>query len=103
ENYQFRQPPMWRNFDAYVSPDGRVHNNTKFVGEHEGVYRFEKCLSDHGFNLGSGVSNSPPNPPDTCTQDELKHRPGDCWTKLSAWEKRLSFKGLLSGWLHSYD
>jgi hypothetical protein len=63
ENYdQFGQPPMWRNFDAFISPDGRVHNNAKFLGEQDGVYRFEKCLADHGFTVGAGSSNNPPKP-----------------------------------------
>jgi hypothetical protein len=104
ENYdQFGQPAMWRNFDAYVSPDGLVHNNTKLVGEQDGVYRFEKCLAGHGFSLGSGASNNPPKPPDTCTQDELDFHPGDCWVKLSVWEKRLAFMGFEYGWLHSFE
>jgi hypothetical protein len=108
ENYdQLGQPPMWRNFDAYVSPDGRVHNNARFVGEQEGVYRFEKCLAEHGFSIGfsAGASNSPPKPPDTdtCTQEELDFHFGDCWIKLSAWEKRLAFMGFEYGWIHSYD
>ena len=108
ENYQFGQPPMWRNFDAYVSPDGLVHHTAhQFVGEQEGVYRFEKCLADHGLSLGlgAGASNNPPKPPatDTCTQEELDFHPGDCWVKLSTWEKRLAFMGVEYGWIHSYD
>jgi hypothetical protein len=88
ENYdEFGQPPIWRNFDAYVSPDGLVHNNIKFVGERDGAYRFEKCLADHGFSLGSGASNNAPKPTDTCTQDEFLH-PGDCWIKLPVWAKQ---------------
>jgi hypothetical protein len=94
ENYdQFGQPPMWRNFDAYLSPDGRVHNNANFVGEQDGVYRFEKCLAEHGFSVGFGASNTPPKPPDTSSQEELDYHPGDCWIKLSVWEKRLAFTG----------
>jgi hypothetical protein len=107
ENYQFGQPPLWRNFDAYVSPDGLVHNNAQFVGEQDGVYRFEKCLADHGLSLGSGAgaSNNPPKPPatDTCTQEELEFHFGDCWIRLSVWEKRLAFMGFEYGWIHSYE
>jgi hypothetical protein len=47
ENYdQSGQPPMWRNFDAYISPDGRVHNNAKFLGEQDGgpiALRLHRC------------------------------------------------------------
>jgi len=104
ENYQFGQPPMWTNFDAYLSPDGRVHNNAKLVGEQDGVYRFEKCLSEHGFSIGAGAANSPPaKPADTCTQEELDYRSGDCWIKLSLWEKRLVFSGFVSGSVHGND
>jgi hypothetical protein len=103
ENYQYGQPPMWRKFDAYISPDGRVHNNAKLVGEQDGVYRFEKCLAEHGFSLGSGASNNPPKPQGLCTQDEIDYRPGDCWTKLLAWDKRVLFQGFVSGWIHSHD
>jgi len=102
ENYQFGQPPMWRNFDAYLSPDGRVHNNAKLVGEQDGVYRFEKCLADHAFSVGSAASSGPPIPSDPCTQDEIDNRPGDCWIKLAVWEKRLIYTGFVYGWLHSY-
>jgi hypothetical protein len=102
ENYQFGQPPMWRTFDAYISPDGRIHNNALLVGQQEGVYRFEKCLAEHGFSLGSGAAN-PPTPTATCTQEELDFHPGNCWIKLSAWEKQLAFMGFVYGWLHSHD
>jgi len=103
ENYdQFGQPPMWRNFDAFVAPDGRVHENAKFVGEQDGVYLFEKCLADRGFSLGSGASTNAPKPSDTCTQQELDFHPGDCWIKLSVWEKRLAVVGFEYGWLHSF-
>jgi len=103
ENYdQFGHPPMWSSFDAYVSPDGRVHNNAKFVGEQDGVYRFEKCLAERAFSLGSQSTNSPSKPSDTCTQEELNFNPGECWTKLSSWEKTLAFGGFQSGWLQSY-
>ena len=53
ENAIVGQPPLWHNFDAYVSPDTRVHNNANLVGA-DGVYWFNKCLSEHGYNLGSG-------------------------------------------------
>jgi hypothetical protein len=60
ENYDLLgQPPMWRNFDAYVSPDGRVH--------------------------------------------KLDFHPGDCWIKLSGWEKQLAFSGFISGGVYNYD
>ena len=98
EHDQLGQAPMWRNFDAYVSPDGRVHNNTKFVGERDGVYLFEKCLAERGFSLGSTAPNPPK--PDTCTEEELDHRPGDCWVKISLWEKRIVYWGFVYGWLH---
>jgi hypothetical protein len=103
ENYdQFGQPPMWRNFDAFVAPDGRVHDNTKFVGEQGGVYLFEKCLADRGFSLGSVVPTNAPNASNTCTQQELDFHPGDCWIKLSVWEKRLTFVSFEYGWLQSF-
>jgi hypothetical protein len=103
ENYdQFGRPPMWRNFDAFLGPDGRVHENGKFVGEQDGVYLFEKCLANRGFSVGSGPPDAP-KPSDTCTQQELDvHAAGDCWIKLSRWEKRLAFIGLEYGWLHSF-
>jgi hypothetical protein len=100
ENATELGPPMWKNFDAYVSPDGRVHNNARRVGETEGEYRFQKCIAERGFNLGP-VSNGPPKTTEACTQDELDYRPGDCWIKLSSWEKRLVYEGLISGWLQS--
>jgi hypothetical protein len=103
ETYQFGQPPMWRNFDAYISPDGNVHNNAMYVGEQEGVYRFDRCLAEHGFSLGSAASKNPPKPPATCTQEELDYRPGDCWMKLSIWEKHLAFTGFEYGCLQSYS
>jgi hypothetical protein len=104
ENYQYGQPPMWKNFDAYVAPNGLVQNNARFVGEQEGVYRFEKCLADYRISLSSpSANNPPPKPPDTCTQEELNFESGDCWVKLLAWEKRFIFTGFESGWLHSYE
>ena len=103
ENYdQFGQPPMWRNFDAFVAPDGRVHENANFVGEQDGVYLFEKCLADRGFSLGFAASTNAPKPSDTCNQQELDFHPGDCWIKLSGWEKRLTFVSFEYGWLHSF-
>ena len=72
ENYdQFGQPPMWRNFDAFVAPDGRVHENANFVGEQDGVYLFEKCLADRGFSLGFAASTNAPKPSDTVLNRSL--------------------------------
>jgi hypothetical protein len=51
ENFQFGAPPMWKDFDAYIAPDGRVFNNVRLVGEQDGLYRFNKCLAEHGFEL----------------------------------------------------
>jgi hypothetical protein len=51
ENFQFGQPPMWKNFDAYVSPDGLIHNNVLYVSQMDGVYRFDKCMAEQGFSL----------------------------------------------------
>jgi len=51
ENFEFGQPPMWKNFDAYVSPDGRFFNNARRHGETDGVFRFKKCLAEHGISL----------------------------------------------------
>jgi hypothetical protein len=93
ENYQFGQPPIWKNFDAYLSPDGRVYNNARLVGEMDGVYRFQKCLSEHGITLGSASPANPTTPVATCTDDELDRHPGDCWIKLSSWEKLLTMSG----------
>ena len=59
ENFQFGVPPMWRNFDAYIAPDGRIFNNVRFVGEQDGLYRFDKCLAQRGFsNEGAFVAPS---------------------------------------------
>jgi hypothetical protein len=102
ENYQFGQPPMWKNFDAYVSPDGRVYNNARLVGEMDGVYRFEKCLSENGITLGTPSVANPPKPAATCADDELDQHPGDCWIKLSLSEKKLTLTGFEYGWLHGY-
>jgi len=46
---------MWKDFDAYIAPDGRVFNNVRFVGEQDGLYRFNKCLAEHGFYIGAVV------------------------------------------------
>src|SRR6185437_15952243 len=104
ENFdQTGLPPMWRDFDAYVSPDGKVHNNVRFVGEQDGEYRFKKCLAHQGFSLGPASANNPPPPPAPCSEDEHNAHPGDCWIKLSVWEKRLAFSGFESGWVQSYE
>lgn len=86
ENFQFSAPPMWKNFDAYIAPDGRIFNNVRLVGEQDGLYRFNKCLAEHGFSIGAPLAAASPgttNQPPTCTDNELIQRPGDCWVKLS--------------------
>ena len=58
ENYdQFGQPPMWRNFDAFVAPDGRVHENANFVGEQDGVYLLRSAWLTV---VSASVSRHPP-------------------------------------------
>jgi hypothetical protein len=43
ENFQFGAPPMWKDFDAYIAPDGRVFSNVRLVGEQDG---YEALRSD---------------------------------------------------------
>jgi len=38
ENSQFGEPAMWRNFDAFVSPDGRMHDNVQIQGQIQGEF-----------------------------------------------------------------
>src|SRR4051794_18266774 len=103
ENATTFGPPMWKDFDAYVSPDGRVHNNARLVGEVDGIYRFEKCLAERGFSLGPVSKDSQSKTPETCTQEEIDYRPGDCWIKMGPWDKCILYNGLSYGWLHSYE
>lgn len=101
ENFEFGQPPMWKNFDAYVSPDGRVFNNARLNGEAGGVYRFEKCLAEHGFSLGGAPSPAASAAP-KCTDEQLNNLPGECWTKLSSGEKSVYALGFQDGWIQNY-
>ena len=39
----------------------------------------------------------------TCTEEELGRRPGDCWIKLSPWEKQLFVSAFQDGWAHSCE
>lgn len=49
--FEFGSPPLWSNFDAYLSPDGLVHNNAYRNGDLGGKYRFNKCLAEMGYSL----------------------------------------------------
>ena len=105
ENFQFGAAPTWKNFDAYIAPDGLIFNNARLNGEMDGVYRFNKCLAEHGFSIGGAppaASPTPANPVATCTDEELAQRPGDCWVKLSRWEKHLYASAFVDGKVYSY-
>ena len=103
ENLQFGAPPMWKDFDAYIAPDGRVFNNVRFVGEEDGLYRFNKCLAERGFTVGGAFPVPSPRATATCSDKELLNVPGDCWIKLSAWEKHLFVSAFQAGQVYSHD
>lgn len=94
---QYGRLPLWKKFDAYLSPDWQLHNNARFVGEMEGLYRFEKCLAEEGISLVIGQS-SVSEPIMRCS---IKEPLGGCWSKLDMNSKLFLVHAFMMGWLHS--
>jgi hypothetical protein len=94
---------FFRDFDAYVNPaTGSVENNAIRAGDQPVLDQFNRCMASQRAPLGTASTPAPTTLTSQCSAEELSQRTGDCWVKLSAWEKRLVFRGIESGWLDSY-
>lgn len=94
---------FFKKFDAYYNTaTGKIENNGLFVGDQAALYQFNKCMASQGVPLTYGANTTTPPPPEICTDEKLD-ADGECWIKLSPWEKQVYVRAFDEGWFYGED
>jgi hypothetical protein len=57
--HDFSNDSFFKRFDAYYNPGtGLIVDNRVYVGDRPAFFQFGKCMTQHGFPLGSNKSDS---------------------------------------------